>query len=167
MQWLHYYFVTEGHLTEQGSLGRIVNLYYENDTLNPGRVEGDKKDTDYGRGCGLAQWTDNSQSNRQTDLFNYLDKNGYAHDSFEGQAEFILYEINNDDYYSTLRQTLTDPTRTTSEAIQSVCIWYESPGGTKDTVLKATSYRSNMNRDRGDDDLMSPKEIVSWATGNQ
>ena len=62
LQWLHLHFVTEGHFTEQGSLGLIVNLYYENSTLNPGRVEGDRSETAYGRGYGLAQWTDNSES---------------------------------------------------------------------------------------------------------
>lgn len=32
-----------------------------------------------------------------------------------GQAEFILYEINNDDYYSTLRESLTDLAKTTTQ----------------------------------------------------
>ena len=167
-QWLHKYFVVDNGFTEQGSCGLIVNLYFENNTLNPGRVEGDKPELAFGRGYGLAQWTDNGQSNRQTELLQYLEENGYAPDSFEGQAAFIVHEIKGNDYYAAMRETLTDPTATVKDTIRAVCVWYEAPGGTEESVQRAAYFRSDMERVGADEaGLRSPKEIVSMAMGNQ
>lgn len=71
-------------------IAAICGNFYQESGVNPGIWEnltvGDP-------GFGLGQWTDNPPIvMRRTDLFNWLDANGYARDSGEGQMQFLVYE---------------------------------------------------------------------------
>lgn len=43
-------------------------------------------------GYGLGQWTDNADTNRRTQLFNWLDANGYSREDGNAQLEYLIYE---------------------------------------------------------------------------
>lgn len=67
----------------------IAGNWWQESNVNPGIWEGLKPGAP---GFGLGQWTDNSQTDRKTQLFAYLDEHGYAHDDPYGQLEFFIYE---------------------------------------------------------------------------
>ena len=70
-------------------IAAICGNFWQESTVNPGIWENLTVDAP---GYGLGQWTDNAQTSRKTALFNYLDNNGYARDSGEGQLNFLVYE---------------------------------------------------------------------------
>lgn len=71
-------------------IAAICGNFYQESTVNPGIWE---NLTPNAPGYGLGQWTDNPpQVMRRTALFNWLDANGYSHDSGEGQLRFLMYE---------------------------------------------------------------------------
>lgn len=76
----------------------ICGNWWQESTLNPGLYEGRKvvplKDNNVYGGFGLGQWTNSPKHKltRRTALANYLDQNGWAYDSGEGQIEFFIYE---------------------------------------------------------------------------
>lgn len=68
----------------------ICGNFWQESTVNPGIWEGLVVGNP---GFGLGQWTDNPpQVMRRTALFDWLDAQGYAHDSGQGQLEFLVYE---------------------------------------------------------------------------
>lgn len=67
----------------------IAGNWWQESNVNPGIWEGLKPGAP---GFGLGQWTDNSQTDRKTRLFAYLDEHGYAHDDPIGQLEYFIYE---------------------------------------------------------------------------
>ena len=76
--------------TNLSVIAAICGNFYQESTVNPGIWEGL---TIGNPGYGLGQWTDNPpQVMRRTALFNWLDNNGYAHDSGDGQLNFLVYE---------------------------------------------------------------------------
>lgn len=88
----------------------IVGNFYQESTVNPGIWEGL---TPNNPGYGLGQWTDNPPIvMRRTALFNWLDSNGYPHDSGQGQLEFLIHENvwlpNNPNFPTSAYATLTD-----------------------------------------------------------
>lgn len=71
-------------------IAAICGNFWQESTVNPGIWEGL---TPNAPGYGLGQWTDNPPVvMRRTALFNWLDANGYARDSGDGQLAFLLYE---------------------------------------------------------------------------
>jgi len=76
--------------TNLSVIAAICGNFYQESTVNPGIWEGLTVDAP---GYGLGQWTDNPPSvMRRTALFNWLDNNGYARDSGDGQLNFLVYE---------------------------------------------------------------------------
>lgn len=71
-------------------IAAICGNFWQESTVNPGIWE---NLTVGAPGYGLGQWTDNPPIvERRTALFNWLDANGYSHDSGIGQLEFLVYE---------------------------------------------------------------------------
>lgn len=71
-------------------IAAICGNFYQESGVNPGIWE---NRTVGAPGFGLGQWTDNPPIvERRTALFNWLDANGYARDSGEGQLQFLMYE---------------------------------------------------------------------------
>lgn len=71
-------------------IAAICGNFWQESTVNPGIWE---NLTVGAPGFGLGQWTDNPPIvERRTALFNWLDANGYARDSGEGQLAFLVYE---------------------------------------------------------------------------
>ena len=71
-------------------IAAICGNFWQESTVNPGIWE---NLTPNAPGFGLGQWTDNPpQVMRRTSLFNWLDANGYARDSGDGQLNFLVVE---------------------------------------------------------------------------
>lgn len=71
-------------------IAAICGNFWQESTVNPGIWE---NRTVGAPGFGLGQWTDNPPIvERRTALFNWLDANGYARDSGDGQLAFLVYE---------------------------------------------------------------------------
>lgn len=71
-------------------IAAICGNFWQESQVNPGAWEGW---TVGNPGFGLGQWTDNPPAvMRRTALFNWLDANGYAHDSGDGQLAFLVHE---------------------------------------------------------------------------
>lgn len=71
-------------------IAAICGNFWQESTVNPGIWENLTVDAP---GFGLGQWTDNPpQVERRTALFNWLDANGYSHDSGDGQLQFLVHE---------------------------------------------------------------------------
>lgn len=67
----------------------IAGNWWWESNINPGIWEGLKPDAP---GYGLGQWTDNSETDRKTKLFEWLDQQGYPRDSAEGQIKYFIFE---------------------------------------------------------------------------
>lgn len=65
----------------------ICGNWMQESTLNPGQWE-----LGYKQGFGLGQWTDNSETNRRTQLLNWLQENGYASNDGNGQLAYFIHE---------------------------------------------------------------------------
>ena len=71
-------------------IAAICGNFWQESQVNPGAWEGW---TVGSPGFGLGQWTDNPPAvMRRTALFNWLDANGYARDSGDGQLAFLVHE---------------------------------------------------------------------------
>lgn len=71
-------------------IAAICGNFWQESQVNPGAWEGW---TVGNPGFGLGQWTDNPPAvMRRTALFNWLDANGYARDSGDGQLAFLVHE---------------------------------------------------------------------------
>ena len=71
-------------------IAAICGNFWQESTVNPGIWE---NLTPNAPGFGLGQWTDSPpQVMRRTALFNWLDANGYARDSGDGQLNFLVVE---------------------------------------------------------------------------
>lgn len=71
-------------------IAAICGNFWQESTVNPGIWE---NLTVGAPGFGLGQWTDNPPIvERRTALFNWLDANGYARDSGDGQLAFLVHE---------------------------------------------------------------------------
>mgnify|MGYP003650058626 CR=1 FL=1 len=75
---------------------------------------------DFGEAFGLAQWRDSRRDN----LNSWTEDNGYDVNSFEGQLEFLWWELNNSE-----RNSLTKlkQTATPSDAALAIAQFYERP----------------------------------------
>lgn len=70
-------------------IAAICGNFWQESTVNPGLWQ---NATVGSPGYGLGQWTDNADVHRRTDLFNWLDANGYQRDDGNGQLSFLIYE---------------------------------------------------------------------------
>jgi len=71
-------------------IAAICGNFYQESGINPGIWE---NLTVGAPGFGLGQWTDSPPTvMRRTALFDWLDANGYARDSGEGQLKFLVHE---------------------------------------------------------------------------
>lgn len=71
-------------------IAAICGNFWQESQVNPGAWEGWAVGNP---GFGLGQWTDNPPAvMRRTALFNWLDANGYARDSGDGQLAFLVHE---------------------------------------------------------------------------
>lgn len=70
-------------------ISAICGNFWSESHINPGLWEGL---TVGNPGYGLGQWTDNSQTDRRTRLFQWLNENGYARDDGNAQLEYFIYE---------------------------------------------------------------------------
>ena len=101
-------------------IAAICGNFWQESQVNPGAWEGW---TVGNPGFGLGQWTDNPPAvMRRTALFNWLDANGYARDSGDGQLAFLVHE---DLWIPSLFQqssynTLTDYFQSTSTDISAL-----------------------------------------------
>ena len=79
-----------GYTNNLKVVAAICGNFFQESGVNPGIWE---NLTVGAPGYGLGQWTDNPPSvYRRTALFDWLDNNGYSHDSGQGQMEFLIYE---------------------------------------------------------------------------
>ena len=69
----------------------ICGNFWQESTVNPGIWE---NLTENAPGYGLGQWTDNPSIGlyRRTDLFNYLETNGYSLDDGNAQLQYLILE---------------------------------------------------------------------------
>lgn len=83
-------------------IAAICGNFWQESTLNPGLWEGRDAGTwtDLLKGFGLGQWTNTGGDihGRLYQLSQYLEQNGFAYDSGEGQLNYLVYE---NTWYST------------------------------------------------------------------
>ena len=70
-------------------IAAICGNFWQESTVNPGLWQ---NATVGSPGYGLGQWTDNEDVHRRTDLFQWLDANGYQRDDGNGQLSFLIHE---------------------------------------------------------------------------
>lgn len=145
-------------------IAAICGNFYQESTVNPGIWEGLTVDAP---GFGLGQWTDNPpQVMRRTALFNWLDANGYARDSGDGQLAFLVHEnlwipslISPSAY-----QTLTDFFQSTSTNLQDLVLeWMYHWEGINDGTdgIRYSAAQHFLSAFQNDDGTRLP-----WFTGN-
>lgn len=148
-------------------IAAICGNFYQESTVNPGVWEG----TTVGNpGYGLGQWTDNPPIvMRRTALFNWLDANGFARDSGQGQMEFFIYEDvwlpNNPNFPTSAYATLTDYLQSTSTNVSDLVKefmwhWEGIDDGSYNTRF---NYASHVYWDV----FMQGLQPGSWITGNR
>lgn len=145
-------------------IAAICGNFYQESTVNPGIWEGL---TVGAPGYGLGQWTDNPPSvMRRTALFNWLDANGYARDSGDGQLAFLVYEnlwipsLISPSAYS----TLTDFFQSTSTNLQDLVLeWMYHWEGINDGTdrIRYSAAQHFLDAFQNDDGTRLP-----WFTGN-
>ncbi len=145
-------------------IAAICGNFYQESTVNPGIWEGLTVDAP---GFGLGQWTDNPpQVMRRTALFNWLDANGYARDSGDGQLAFLVHEnlwipslISPSAY-----QTLIDFFQSTSTNLQDLVLeWMYHWEGINDGTdgIRYSAAQHFLDAFQNDDGTRLP-----WFTGN-
>lgn len=145
-------------------IAAICGNFYQESTVNPGIWEGL---TVGAPGYGLGQWTDNPPSvMRRTALFNWLDANGYARDSGDGQLAFLVYEnlwipslISPSAY-----QTLADFFQSTSTNLQDLVLeWMYHWEGINDGTdgIRYSAAQHFLSAFQNDDGTRLP-----WFSGN-
>lgn len=142
----------------------IAGNWWQESNINPGVWQ---NLTVGAPGFGLGQWTDNSQTDRRTKLFAWLDEHGYAHDSPEGQLEYLVVE---DVWYSVgwaadfpnLQSFLTSDS-TDLEMLTKAFMrgWEGITDGTEDIRIKAAQKCYDYMVAHGNDD-----SITSWYISN-
>ena len=145
-------------------IAAICGNFFQESTVNPGIWEGLTVDAP---GFGLGQWTDNPPSvMRRTALFNWLDANGYARDSGDGQLAFLVYEnlwipsLISPSAYS----TLTDFFQSTSTNLQDLVLeWMYHWEGINDGTdgIRYSAAQHFLSAFQNDDGTRLP-----WFTGN-
>lgn len=145
-------------------IAAICGNFYQESTVNPGIWEGL---TVGAPGFGLGQWTDNPPSvMRRTALFNWLDANGYARDSGDGQLAFLVYEnlwipsLISPSAYS----TLNDFFQSTSTNLQDLVLeWMYHWEGINDGTdgIRYSAAQHFLSAFQNDDGTRLP-----WFTGN-
>lgn len=126
-------------------IAAICGNFWQESTVNPGIWE---NLTVGAPGYGLGQWTDNPPIvERRTALFNWLNANGYAQDSGQGQLEFLVYENLwiPSTFTPSAYQTLTDFFNSTSSntgALTEEWMWHWEgiDDGSYQTRLDAARY---------------------------
>ncbi|HSX33056.1 MAG TPA: phage tail tip lysozyme [Candidatus Saccharimonadales bacterium] len=91
-------FLTDQGFTPAQAAGIVGNLMVESPPDIDPNAQGDYENgipTSY----GIAQW----HLGRKTALLNWLDQNNYARNSFEGQLNYLMHELNSPAYQSFLK----------------------------------------------------------------
>lgn len=154
----------------------ICGNWMAESTINPGIYENLRvvplTDDNVTGGYGLGQWTNNPNTGitRRTQLANWLDLNGYAMDSGEGQLEFMLYEnVWYKEVGSASREydTLNDFLHSTSDYIERLAnAFYQGWEGLSDPdeqmirgeyALKVYEWLESHGNDTG----------LTWTAGNR
>lgn len=154
----------------------ICGNWMAESTINPGIYENLRvvplTDDNVIGGYGLGQWTNNPNTGitRRTQLANWLDLNGYAMDSGEGQLEFMLYEnVWYKEVGSASREydTLNDFLHSTSDYIERLAnAFYQGWEGLSDPdeqmirgeyALKVYEWLESHGNDTG----------LTWTAGNR
>lgn len=128
-------------------IAAICGNFFQESGINPGIWE---NLTPNSAGYGLGQWTDNAQTHRRTDLFNWLDSNGYSRDSGEGQLKFLVYEnlwipsLISPSSYNTLVDFLNSQSTSISDLTQEFMYHWEGINdGTFNTRYNYANYIYN------------------------
>lgn len=115
-------------------IAAICGNFWQESTVNPGIWE---NLTVGAPGFGLGQWTDTpGVVSRRTALFNWLDANGFARDSGEGQLRFLLHEnvwLGNGAGYQSAYSSLSDFLASTSQNLSDLVYeWFHQWEGIDD-----------------------------------
>lgn len=145
----------------------ICGNFYQESTVNPGIWENTTPDSP---GYGLGQWTDNPSIGlyRRTNLFNYLDANGYSRDSGIGQLNFLIVENswvpNGAGYqsdYNTLAEFLASTSTNLSDLVYEFFHHWEGIDDGTGNVRLQFAEDLMMNVFPNDTGIRDP-----WYTGN-
>ncbi len=116
------YLVSTQGFSKAAALGIMANIEAESD-FDPDLSELG------GDGYGLLQWS----FDRKTELKSYLNKNGYAEDSIEGQLKFMMKELS-DSYYKHILTKLKSVANSADGAYEAAyyfCKYFEVPADTE------------------------------------
>lgn len=132
------YFMNAG-MTEAGAMGVIGNLWQES-KFNP--YEYNKSEG----ALGIAQW----RNDRRTNLFDFAKSHGLDAYSLEGQAAFLVHELNTDPKYRKLLRLLMTTSDAGASAIMFDDVFERSDGKSKAERLEAagveaSKYLANYN----------------------
>lgn len=145
-------------------IAAICGNFYQESTVNPGIWE---NLTINAPGYGLGQWTDNPpQVARRTALFNWLDANNFAHDSGQGQLEFLIHEnlwipsLIQPSAYNTLTDYINSNSTNLTDLVEEFQYHWEGINdGT--TSIRISAAQHFYNAFINDDGTRLP-----WFTGN-
>lgn len=148
--------------------------FWQESHVDPGIYESLKvvplKDNSVYGGYGLGQWTNSTQYGvyRRTALAQWLDDNGYAYDSGEGQIKFLLHENYwTSNGYASQFSSLQDFLNSDSTDLQSLTyayqqgwegIWNSTHTLRYQFAQKALAYIQQHAND---------SSITTWITGNR
>lgn len=145
-------------------IAAVCGNFYQESTVNPGIWE---NLTVNAPGYGLGQWTDNPPNvTRRTALFNWLDANNFAHDSGQGQLEYLIYEnvwipqLFQTSHYNSLMEYLTSTSTNLDDLVREFMYHWEGiDDGTYNIRYEAAQhfYNAFIN----DDGTRLP-----WFSGN-
>ncbi len=171
-RWTYGYRYGEGAIDGGGGTGAslyvisaILGNWVQESNINPGLWEGL---TIGSPGYGLGQWTNNSQVDRRTQLFNWLQANGYAQDSPDGQLAFFIYEnVWYKTGYASAYNNLTEFLNSTSTNIQDLTYafmvgWEGIWDGTDGIRLQWANRIFNYLQTNAND-----TSINTWVIGNR
>ena len=145
-------------------IAAICGNFYQESTVNPGIWE---ILTVNAPGFGLGQWTDNPPVvMRRTALFNWLDANGYARDSGDGQLAFLVYEnlwipsLIQQSAYNTLNEYLTTSSTNLYNLVTEFMFHWEGIDDGTDLVRynMAEDFLQELQNDNG--------ERMPWYSSN-
>lgn len=126
------YLVSTLKLSKAAALGIMANIEAESD-FDPGLIEAGNS-----IGFGLLQWS----FDRRTAIEKYLDKNGFADDSIEGQLKYMMVELNQSYYKHILTKLQSVPNTADGayEAAYYFCKYYEVPADTEGQSISRGSW---------------------------
>lgn len=143
----------------------ICGNFWSESHINPGLWEGL---TVGNPGYGLGQWTNNSETDRRTKLFQWLEENGYSQDDGNAQLEYLIHENvwykngygeNFDSLQDFLNSDSTDLQMLTYAFLQG---WEGIWNGTEVERYQRALKCYNHIREHAND-----TSITSWVVGNK